>query len=84
MARRGDMTSLHERIVSLKTQGLLQVEIAAVIGRSERCISHHINNNCVCGGPKFIYVPSAWFKCRLRGCGWFDRNGCQHSWELTI
>lgn len=78
------MTSIHDRMTSLRAQGLTQVEIAAIVGRHESSVSKHLNNVCVCDGPKFIYVPSSWFRCRLKGCGWFDRNGCRHEWTLDI
>lgn len=75
----------HQEINALLSYNeLSQREVAQRLGLSERCVSYHANNNCQCRVRKYVYVPASWFKCRLCNGGWFERNGCRHSWELTI
>lgn len=86
-----EQRQLHEDIVSLRHRGLGVIDIGKRVFREHSTVSYHLNNNCRCLGPSgaarhstYVYVPASWFRCRLCGGGWFERNGCRHSWELTI
>ena len=74
----------HRQVTALHSRGLAQNEIRDILGLSRTVVSKHILNNCRCGSSEYVYVPASWFKCRLCDGGWFERNGCQHSWELVL
>ncbi len=82
--RSQEQKTLHDEMVSLRQKGLTVIEIGQRVFRCHSTVSYHLDNNCQCGGPEYVYVAASWFKCRLCGGGWFDRNGCRHSWELTV
>lgn len=74
----------HRKILALHSHGFTQKEIADDMNVTHTCVSDHIRGRCHCEAPEYIYVPASWFRCRLCGGGWFERNGCRHSWELVV
>lgn len=79
-----EQQALHDEMVSLRQKGFSLIDIGQKVFRDHATVSYHLNNECKCGGPRYVYVAASWFRCRLCGGGWFDRNGCHHSWELTV
>ena len=73
---------LHAWMAELRQKDRTVKEIATITRRNHATVCHHLNNQCTCDGPKYVYVAASWFRCRLCGGGWFDRNGCRHEWEL--
>jgi predicted transcriptional regulator len=59
-------------------------QIAQRLGVTQRTVRYHLNEDCRCAGPQYVYVPASWFKCRKCGGDYNVRNGCQHEWKMRV
>lgn len=78
------MLSLHEQMAALRHEGKTLKQIGHTVGRSHSTVSYHLNGECRCPGPEYVYVPAKWFRCHKCGGGFLSRNGCRHEWGLTL
>ena len=76
--------SVHQHIDRMLRGGLTQAEISRALIMSQNNISYHMNGNCKCKAPRYVYVPESWFRCRKCDGGWNANNGCEHSWYLDF